>query len=91
MKRPGLLLWLVLGIFVSGCAKTVWTKSGLTEAEYRADAYACERDMRQSGHFGTGLVGALEARDFYERCMVSKGYRKMTEEELNRPGGQIWK
>jgi len=86
-----LLLLLVVGVAMSGCTQTVWTKSGLTEAEYRTDSYACERDMRQSGYFGTGLAGALNARDFQERCMLSKGYRKATEDELNRSGTQIWR
>ncbi len=79
-------LLLVVGVLASGCAQTVWTKSGLTEAEFRADDYACERDMRQSGYFGTGIAGALNAKGFRERCMQSKGYRKATEEEMNSPG-----
>ena len=86
-----LMLLLTLGILATGCTQTVWTKNNLTEAEYRADAYACERDMRQGGYYGTGLAGALNAQAFQERCMVSKGYRKSTEEEINRSGGQIWR
>ena len=73
-----------------GCAKTIWTKPGLTESDYRADDYACERDMRQSGYFGGGLAGALSAKGFFERCMGAKGYHKATEEELNSPGFRIY-
>ena len=70
----------------AGCAKTVWTEAGLTEQEFRSDDYSCERDMRQSGYFGTGRAGALNAKSFYERCMQAKGYRKATDEEINSPG-----
>jgi len=69
-------LWLI-GIAIlalAGCTRYVWTKPGLTEQQFRTDSYACERDMRQSGYFGTGLVGALNAEDFQEHCMRSKGY-----------------
>ena len=77
---PILLVFSVL--LSAGCARTVWTKTGLTEEEFRVDDYACERDMRQSGYFGTGLVGAVNARGFYDRCMQAKGYRKVRESDL---------
>ena len=62
----------------------IWEKSGATEADYRRDAYECERDVRQSGHYGGGgygLAGAIASaqaqenmKDFFKRCMVAHGY-----------------
>jgi hypothetical protein len=77
--RSGALL--IAGLFsvaVAGCAKTYWTKPGLTPAEWNRDIYECERDMRQSGYFGTGLVGHWNADAFQERCLIAKGYYKST-------------
>jgi hypothetical protein len=84
------ILLAVAALALTGCAKTIWTKPGLTEQEYNVDAYACERDVRQSGYYGGGIAGALNMRDFYERCMRSKGYRKATEEEINSPGFRVY-
>jgi len=32
--------------------------------------------MRQGGYFGGGIVGQLNAQDFFDRCMVAKGWTK---------------
>ena len=48
----------VLAVF--GCTRVVWIKPGVSEQEFRVDSYACEKDMRQSGYFGTGISGAIE-------------------------------
>ena len=34
----------------------------------------CERDMRQGGYYGGGLVGILNAKEYQERGMVAHGY-----------------
>jgi hypothetical protein len=52
----------------------IWDKSGTTQDEYNRDDYECERDARQSGHFGEGIVGAMNMRTFFQKCMISKGY-----------------
>src|SRR5687768_5878548 len=70
---------------LAGCTRTLWTKPGVTEQEFRVDSYACERDMRQSGYYGSGIVGSLNATGFYERCMESKGYRKTREDSAEAP------
>jgi len=31
-------------------------------------------DARQSGYFGTGIVGAINIRDFFKECMVAHGW-----------------
>jgi hypothetical protein len=80
MMRCFALLLSVLS--VAGCVRMVWTKEDFTEQEFRVDAYACERDVRQSGYFGTGGEAAGNAQGFYRRCMESKGYRRVQESEL---------
>ena len=66
---------LMLGL--GGCARFYWTKPGFNQADWNRDTYECERDMRQSGYFGTGFVGGINAQQFQERCLVAKGYSKV--------------
>jgi hypothetical protein len=73
---PVTLLGTVL-LGVQGCARVVWTKADFNQADWNRDTYECERDMRQSGYFGTGLVAAINAQEFQERCLVAKGYYKV--------------
>lgn len=56
---------------------TLWTKDGWTQELFNKDAYECERDARQSGYFGGGLIGALAMQEFQERCLVARGWRKL--------------
>jgi hypothetical protein len=63
-------------LVLSSCA-TTWTRPETTQDQYQKDNYACERDMRQSGYFGTGLVGVVNMQDFNDKCMASKGYTKV--------------
>jgi hypothetical protein len=71
MKRTLVAFSLVL----SGCFSTmVWDKPGITESTFNKDSYECERDARQSGHFGGGLGGELNFRTFLKKCMVARGY-----------------
>lgn len=72
MKR---ILVVAVGVLcLSGCGPTIWDKPGATQADFNKDSYECERDMRQSGYYGGGLVGAANAQNFYNRCMVAHGY-----------------
>lgn len=65
-------------LLVAGCARWVWTKSeGFTQQEFLRDRYECERDMRQSGYYGSGLAGALNMQNFFESCMGARGWRKV--------------
>jgi len=52
----------------------IWDKSGATQDDYNRDSYECEKDARQSGYYGGELVGKMNMRDFFKRCMVSRGY-----------------
>jgi hypothetical protein len=70
---------------LTSCAST-WSKPGGTQAEFNKDSYECERDMRQSGGYGTGLVGALNAQGFAGRCMIAHGYTKDTTQSASASG-----
>ena len=63
---------------VAGCAPKVWVKPGATDQDFASDSYICEKDARQSGYFGTGVVGAVNMDSFMSRCMVAHGYRQQT-------------
>ena len=70
---------LTLGVgalLLAGCARFVWVKSGASQQDFQRDTYECERDMRQSGYFGTGFAAAINAQNFQERCMVARGWFK---------------
>lgn len=65
----------VLVTLTLGCAKDmVWNKPGSTQQDFNVDNYSCERDTRQSGYFGGGIMGEMNMRAFYRRCMVAKGW-----------------
>lgn len=59
---------------VTGCAEKVWVKDGASQQDFKRDSYSCERDMRQSGYYGSGLLGAVAAMEFSNRCMEAAGY-----------------
>ena len=64
-------------LLTTSCAEqAVWVKPGATEQEFAQDSYECERDMRQSGYFGTGIYAPIAAQQFGERCMVARGWSK---------------
>lgn len=74
MKLMPLTVVALILFVLAGCAATVWEKPGWTESEFRKDDYECEKDSRQSDHYGNGISGALVMRDFYRKCMMSKGW-----------------
>jgi hypothetical protein len=45
---------------LSGCAQVIWDKAGATQQDFAKDTYECERDMRQGGYYGNGIVGAIK-------------------------------
>lgn len=69
-------LWLLLCVAMTACATPKWDRPGATQQDFNTDSYACERDMRQSGYYGGGIAGAMNAQSFQQRCMVSKGWSK---------------
>ena len=77
----GLALILLI-LILPGCAHYMWARvDGNNDQaaieQFRKDSYECERDVRQSGHYGQGVYGAMEAQGFGERCMRSRGYKKV--------------
>ena len=69
---------------LSGCAApTVWVKRGANSQDYSTDSYSCERDMRQSGYYGTGLTGAVNAATFENRCMEAHGWTRETQADAD--------
>lgn len=63
-----------MALLLAGCAQIVWDKTGATQADFNRESYMCERDARQSGYFGGGLIGALNMAEFAQRCMVAQGW-----------------
>jgi hypothetical protein len=78
MKDSIMLFGIILALFLYGCAsKYQLVKYGATQQEVAKDNYECERDARQSGYFGGGIVGEINMRNFFERCLAVKGYQKI--------------
>ena len=69
-----LLLIGTVCVALTGCAQNVWNKPGASQQDFVTDQYGCERDARQSGGFGTGLVGAIEVQNYFNRCMGAHGW-----------------
>ena len=69
-----IIFFTVIAVGLSSCARIVWDKPGASQQDYAVDSYNCEKDMRQSGYYGGGLVGAINASDFESRCMVAHGW-----------------
>lgn len=75
--RPRALLFLTaVSVAAVGCVQTYWTKPDFNQADWNRDTYECERDMRQSGYYGGGVLGEINAQNFFERCLAAKGYSK---------------
>lgn len=71
--------WAVIvgaALMLASCVQTMWDKPGGTQQTFAADSYECERDARQSGYYGGGLIGALNFRSFEDRCMAARGWTK---------------
>jgi hypothetical protein len=66
---------IALTALLVGCAPVmIWDKPGATQSDYNRDSYECEKDARQSGYYGGGIAGSIAMREFFKRCMISKGY-----------------
>jgi hypothetical protein len=75
-----LMLTMVLGLLVSGCATYTWRHPEYTPEKWARERYECEKDARQSGYYGTGIYGAMNMQAFFERCLESKGWVKTKNE-----------
>lgn len=78
MKR--IIAFALCSLTLSACASYIWNKVGASQQDFQRDSYECEKDMRQSGYYGRGLIGALTGttpQAFEERCMAAKGWTKI--------------
>ena len=73
MKKICLIVCVSLAL--AGCSRSKWVKPGASPQDFVRDEYACEKDARQSGYFGEGLVGTLNMQEFQNKCMRANGYR----------------
>lgn len=74
-------------LFLGGCAMGTWYRPGATVQDYNKDSYECEKDTRQSGYFGHGVITrSVNMNEFYSKCMVSKGWTLQTASQ-GRTGG----
>jgi hypothetical protein len=73
MPKSSIILVAPVLAALAGCTPTIWDKADATRADYNRESYECERDLRQS-RTGSGLLGALDAHGFYNRCMSAHGY-----------------
>lgn len=80
MPTRNLLLTLVL----SGCATAHWVNPDATDADFRRDKYACERDLNQSTltmyhstpmPFDQAIIAVNNQNKFFHDCMEARGYR----------------
>ncbi len=60
-------------------------KSGADSQDFARDSYQCERDMRQSGYYRTGLAGQIYAMDFAESAWADLRVRDLSV-DLEPPG-----
>lgn len=80
-------------LFLGGCAQKVFVKSGASTQDFATDRYLCERDVRQSGEYGTGLAGAMEVQGYFNRCMSAHGWGLQDKEQVTRttaPQAAVW-
>jgi hypothetical protein len=77
---------LIATILLAGCGQNVWLKPGATAQDFNVDSYGCEKDARQSGYFGGGIVGQINFDEFEGRCTRAHGW---TLTHLEHPNSAI--
>jgi hypothetical protein len=73
MRKFSIVVAITVASLLGGCHRFVpsgFEKQGSTEAEYNKDTYECDRDTRQ-----VRLADIREAQDFFNRCMIARGWR----------------
>ena len=74
--RTVALAVLVAAVLQVGCARVMYRHPEYTPQLWARDSYECERDARQSGYFGGGIMGAINMRDFKDRCLTARGWTR---------------
>ena len=74
-------LSVLASLTLAGCTnqQRVWTKDGATEQDFKTDKYECEKDARQSGYYGSGLIGIYNMQQFASQCMEAHGWTSGTQ------------
>ena len=77
MKR--IFAAMIIACSLSGCVHTaIYYKAGASQQQFTEDKYGCEKDARQSGYYGGGIVGAMNMRSFFAQCMNAHGWYERT-------------
>jgi len=79
MRRVILAIAVAVAVVQAGCSRVVYRNPDYTPQLWARDSYECERDSRQSGYFGTGILGQLNMLEFYDRCLAARGWTKTRE------------
>jgi hypothetical protein len=79
MRILAIALLATMTIAYAGCGRWVYHHPEYTPERWARDSYECERDARQSGYFGGGMRGAIEFRNFQDRCLAARGWVKTRE------------
>jgi hypothetical protein len=77
---------LAILLTLSGCAQTVWTKSGSTEADLEKDTLQCQRDVetrnpafnQPNQSAKAALASSRIIEDDINSCLSSKGWAAST-------------
>ncbi len=49
---------------LTGCAPNIWHRDGATQADYKRDKLACEKEANSAGY----------GHNVFNICMISRGY-----------------
>lgn len=70
----------LLAALVGGCAPTVWTKPGATEAEFHRDSYQCRQENTHTAVIGYGSgYGSVSGGTGYGEWSASQGTTRVTD------------
>lgn len=73
------IILVIMVLLLTGCASIVYRHPNYTPQLWARDSYECERDARQSGYFGTGIMAQINFQNFYDRCLAARGWVKTRE------------
>ena len=85
-RLTGLLGALGLVIGLAGCATPIWVKDGASAQDFEADKFDCEQKVvtMYGGYAQMGVGHAIAAGGDMKRCLYIKGYRQVSEQEMER-------
>ena len=78
MNLKDAMTLVLITIGLSACAQETWVRPGASQADLRSDRFQCERDSRQTGYLGSGMLGEMNIGNFFDECMASRGWYRGT-------------